>query len=51
MNPMDWNAQEGPSSMREVSADDNIVVTISRILYGFFSRNFDTHRLTAAQYI
>ena len=28
MNPMDWNAQEGPSSMLWVSADDNIVVTV-----------------------
>ena len=27
-NPMDWNAQEGPSSMLWVSADDNIVVTV-----------------------
>ena len=28
MNPMVWNAQEGPSSMLWVSADDNIVVTV-----------------------
>ena len=28
MNPMAWSAQEGPSSMLWVSADDNIVVTV-----------------------